>query len=75
MLPLSSGDLHTSQVGELPTSLGTLLLQHRVMDRKEHFTRSQKAEGPGLFCLWNLGVSLTLRRVSASLSVKRDSGL
>lgn len=38
--------LHTSQDGHLPTSLGTVPSQHRVMDRKEPGTGSQKAEGP-----------------------------
>lgn len=38
--------LHTSQDGHLPTSLGTVPSQHRVVDRKEPGTGSQKAEGP-----------------------------
>ena len=46
MLPSPSRDLHTSQDGELPTSLGTVPLQHRVMSRKEHWTGGQKVRGP-----------------------------
>lgn len=46
MLPLCSRDLHTSQDGELPTSLGIILLQDRILVRKEHSTGNQKPEGP-----------------------------